>query len=104
MADIEKDGIAEHEGGLENVKEGLVANDGAWIEVGCRPVGGLEVEELHRAEDAADEDEPVAQVQRQQRLVQLRVADPVLPTLVPEVGCQREEEPDHHKLQDKRRP
>ena len=104
MADIKKNGITEHEGGLKDVEEDLVADDGARVEVGRRPVGGLEVEELHGAEDAADEDEPVAQVQRQQRLVQFRVADPVPAALVPEVGRQREEEPDHHQLQDERRP
>ena len=64
MADVEQDGVAEHEGSLEDVEEGLVADEGARVEVGRRPVDRFEVEELHRPEDAADQDEPVTQVQR----------------------------------------
>lgn len=83
MAGVDQRAVDQHDGGLENVEEGFVADDGALragVEVGGVVIHRLDLEVLDRPVDGAREDERRADVQGEQRLVHLGVVDAVVAT------------------------
>lgn len=81
MSDIDQHAIDQHDSGFEDVKVPLEAEDGALcaeVEVGREGVEAVHLEVFDRSVDSAREDEPGAEVERDERLVHLGVVDAAL--------------------------
>lgn len=65
---------------------------------GVPVLSGRDLEELHSSVDGAGQDQAVAHIERQERLVELRAVHAVSPAPEPEVSCQGEEEADNNEL------